>query len=113
MFGAVLISLIGLPPLAGFWPKLRVLQALYGAGGALMITALVVAAVNTVISLIYYLRVVKKMCVDPESDTRGPVTLGFLPVAYVLVVAVPLLIFGVLPDWLARWADQAAQHFIG
>ena len=30
----ILVSLIGLPPLAGFWPKLRVLQSLYEAGGA-------------------------------------------------------------------------------
>ena len=72
-----------------------------------MITALVVAGINTAISLVYYLRVAKTMCIDPESDSRGPVTLGFLPVAYVLVVSVPLLIFGVLPDWLASWADQA------
>ncbi len=111
MMAMVLISLIGLPPLAGFWPKLRVLQALYEAGGTLMITALVIAGLNTAISLIYYLRVVKKMCIDPESDSRGPVSLGFLPVAYVLVVSAPVLIFGLLPDWLARWADQAAQQF--
>lgn len=111
MMTAVLVSLIGLPPLAGFWPKLRVLQALYEAGGTLMITALIVAGLNTAISLVYYLRVAKTMCIDPESDTRGPVSLGFLPVAYVLVVSVPVIVFGLLPDWLARWADQAAQQF--
>ncbi len=111
MMTMILISLIGIPPMAGFWPKLRVLQALYEAGGTLMITALVVAGLNTAISLIYYLRVVKKMCIDPESDTRGPVSLGFLPVAYILVISAPVLIFGLLPDGLARWADQAARQF--
>ncbi len=111
MMTMILISLIGIPPMAGFWPKLRVLQALYEAGGTLMITALVVAGLNTAISLVYYLRVVKKICMDPESDLRGPVSLGFLPVAYVFVISAPVLIFGLLPDWLARWADQAAQQF--
>jgi len=111
MMTMILISLIGIPPMAGFWPKLRVLQALYEAGGTLMITALVIAGLNTAISLVYYLRVVKKICMDPESDSRGPVSLGFLPVAYVLVISTPVLIFGLLPDWLARWADQAAQQF--
>ena len=111
MMTMIFISLIGIPPMAGFWPKLRVLQALYEAGGTLMITALVVAGLNTAISLIYYLRVVKKMCIDPESDTRGPVSLGFLPVAYILVISAPVLIFGLLPDGLARWADQAARQF--
>ena len=111
MMTMILISLVGIPPMAGFWPKLRVLQALYEAGGTLMITALVVLGLNTAISLIYYLRVVKKMCMDPESDSRGPVSLGFLPVAYVLMISAPVLIFGLMPDWLARWADQAAQQF--
>ncbi len=111
MMTAILVSLIGLPPLAGFWPKLRVLQALYEAGGPLMITALVVAGLNTAVSLVYYLRVAKTMCIDEPSDSRGPVSLGFLPLAYVLVVSVPVLIFGLLPDELARWADQAARQF--
>jgi NADH-quinone oxidoreductase subunit N len=110
MMTIILVSLIGLPPMAGFWPKLRVLQALYEAGGTLMMVALVVAGLNTAISLVYYLRVVKTICIDPESDSRGPASLGFLPVAYVLVVALPVLIFGLLPDWLAQWADQAAQQ---
>jgi len=113
MMTAILVSLIGLPPMAGFWPKLRVLQALYEAGGPLMMTALVIAGLNTAVSLVYYLRVAKTICVDPEPDSRGPVSLGFLPVAYVLVVSAPVLIFGLFPDWLASWADQAARQFIG
>lgn len=112
MMTIILVSLVGIPPLAGFWPKLRVLQSLYEAGGTLLIVALVVAGVNTAISLVYYLRVVKTMCIDPESDTRGPVSLGFLPVAYVLFVSLPVVVFGVMPDWLARWADQAAQQWL-
>jgi len=107
---AVLVSLIGLPPLAGFWPKLRVLQALYMAGGPLMITVLVAAALNTAISLVYYLRVAKVMCIDPEPDSRGPVSLGFLPSAYVFVVAVPVIIFGLLPNALANWTDLAVSQ---
>lgn len=110
MMTIILVSLVGIPPMAGFWPKLRVLQALYEAGGTLMMVALVVAGLNTAISLVYYLRVVKTICIDPESDSRGPVSLGFLPAAYVLVVSLPILIFGLLPEWLARWADQAAQQ---
>ena len=111
MMAVILFSLVGIPPMAGFWPKLRVLQSLYEAGSTLMIVALVVAGLNTAISLVYYLRVVKTMCIDPESDSRGPVSLGFLPVAYVLVVSVPVLLFGLMPEWLARWADQAARQF--
>ncbi len=106
----ILVSLIGLPPLAGFWPKLRVLQALYTAGGPLMIFVFVVAAVNTAISLVYYLRVAKTMCMDPEPDTRGPVSIGFLPGAYALVISLPVFVLGILPDRFAQWADAAVSQ---
>jgi len=110
---AILVSLIGLPPLAGFWPKLRVLQALYEAGGPLMMFTLVAAALNTAISLVYYLRVAKVMCIDEESDTRGPVSIGFLPGAYALVVGLPVIVLGVLPDRFAQWANVAVSQLFG
>jgi len=110
MMTIIMVSLVGIPPMAGFWPKLRVLQALFEAGGTLMMVALIAAGLNTVISLVYYLRVVKTICIDPESDSRGPVSLGFLPSAYVLIVSAPVLLFGLMPDWLASWADQAARQ---
>lgn len=110
MFTAVLVSLIGLPPLAGFWPKLRVLQSLYEAGGTLMIVLLVVAGLNTAISLVYYLRVVKTMCIDEEPDSRGPVTLGFLDSAYVLVVTIPVMLLGIFPDLIAKWTGVVATQ---
>ena len=109
MMTLVLVSLIGLPPLAGFWPKLRVLQSLYEAGGPLMITVLVIAGFNTAISLVYYLRVAKVMCIDAPSDGQEPPTLGFFPTAYVLVISLPVLVFGLLPEAVAKWAEQATQ----
>ncbi len=110
MMTMILVSLIGLPPLAGFWPKLRVLQSLYEAGGPLMITVLVAAGMNTAISLVYYLRVVKVMCIDPPSDTQEPPTLGFFSTAYILVVALPVLLFGIMPEKVAEWADLATKN---
>jgi NADH-quinone oxidoreductase subunit N len=107
---AILFSLVGLPPLAGFIGKFRIFQALFEAGGPWMMFLLVVAGLNTAISLVYYLRVAKTMCMDPEPDTRGPVSLGFLPVAYTLLVSFPVLLFGILPGWLADWAYQATAH---
>lgn len=109
----ILVSLVGLPPMAGFIGKFRIFEALFVAGGPLMMFLLVVAGINTVISLVYYLRVVKTLCIDPEPDTRGPVSLGFLPVAYTLLVSFPVILFGILPAWLVDWAYQAtSQIFI-
>jgi NADH-quinone oxidoreductase subunit N len=105
----ILVSLIGLPPLAGFWPKLRVLQALLDAGGPLLAFVMVAAAINTAISLVYYLRVAKTMCMDAPPDTSLPVELGFLPATYVLIMAAPIVIYGLLPDTIAPWAQHAAD----
>jgi NADH-quinone oxidoreductase subunit N len=109
----ILVSLIGLPPLAGFWPKLRVLQALYDAGGPLLVFVMVAAAINTAISLVYYLRVAKTMCMDPQPDTSLPVELGFLPAAYVLAITAPIVIYGVLPNLIAPWAQNATTGLLG
>jgi NADH-quinone oxidoreductase subunit N len=109
---AILFSLIGLPPLAGFVGKFVIFRALVVAGGPLMISLLVIAGLNTVVSLIYYLRVAKTVCIDAEPETRGPVSIGFLPAAYVALVALPLFIFGILPQILTEWAERASQQLL-
>jgi NADH-quinone oxidoreductase subunit N len=109
----ILVSLIGLPPLAGFWPKLRVLQSLYEAGGSLLMFVLVAAAINTAISLVYYLRVAKTMCMDPEPDTSLPVQLGFFPTTFLLAITLPVVVLGIVPDLIAPWTNQAASGLFG
>jgi NADH-quinone oxidoreductase subunit N len=109
----ILFSLVGLPPLAGFWPKLRLLQALYEAGGSILMFTFVVAAINTAVSLVYYARVAKTMCIDPQPDTSRPVQLGFLPTTYVFAVVLPVVILGVLPELIAPWTQHAAAGLFG
>lgn len=107
-FTTILFSLVGLPPLAGFWPKLRVLQALYESNNSLLMFVMVAAAANTAISLIYYLRVAKTMCMDRQPDTSRPVALGFFQSAFVLAMTVPVVLYGLDPEGIARWTQQAA-----
>lgn len=59
-----MLSLVGLPPLAGFNAKLYLLVALGRSGMWGWVLAAVVV-VNTVVSLYYYLRVVRAMYVAP------------------------------------------------
>ena len=70
---AILVSLIGIPPMVGFIGKFAIFNSLVAAGGPWMIGLLVIAGINTAISLIYYLRVAKVVCIDPEPTDRGPV----------------------------------------
>ena len=108
-FTIILFSLVGLPPLAGFWPKLRVLQALFEANTPLLMFVMVVAAANTALSLVYYLRVAKTMCIDREADATRPVALGFFSTAFVLTMTLPVVLYGLDPERIARWTQQAAS----
>ena len=108
----VLVSLIGLPPLAGFISKFLVFASLAeaiqaGAEKPLMLVLLVVGGVNTVISLFYYLRVLKVMTFDaPPTERVGDAfPLVSLPGAVVTALAVPVLLLGVF--WSGLYA--AAQ----
>src|SRR4029079_9103708 len=75
MFTVILVSLIGIPPMAGFVGKFAIFSALVAASGKWMIALLVIAGINTAISLIYYLRVAKVICMDPEPAGRGPISI--------------------------------------
>jgi NADH-quinone oxidoreductase subunit N len=73
-----LISLIGLPPFAGFGAKVIVLWALAQSGGfGLTLVAIIVA--NTVLSAFYYFRIVRTMYFDtaepikPARDAIGTI----------------------------------------
>ena len=68
---------------------------------------LLIAGLNTAISLYYYLRVVKIMTIDPEPDTRRPASLSYIPGTFVVLVSCRLIILGIWPgepESLARVA---------
>jgi NADH-quinone oxidoreductase subunit N len=111
-FTAILVSLIGIPPAVGFMGKFAIFNSLVTAGGFWMIGLLVVAGINTAISLIYYLRVAKVICIDAEPADRGPVAIGLVPAAYVLVVALPVIIYGILPSSIFDVARAASEHLL-
>lgn len=60
-----LFSLAGIPPFAGFFSKFFIFMAAFQAGFHLLVF---VALVNTVISLYYYLLIVKAMYIDPTEQ---------------------------------------------
>ncbi len=115
----VLVSLIGLPPLAGFVSKFLVFSSLAeavraGAEKPLMLVLLVVGGLNTVISLFYYLRVLKVMTFDPPPVDRAGEALPLvsLPGAVVTALAVPVLLLGLFWNGLYA-AARLAGTFAG
>ncbi len=64
MMTLALFSLAGIPPFAGFFSKFFIFMAAFGEGFHVLV---VIALLNTIISLYYYLRVVKAMYIN-SSD---------------------------------------------
>ena len=98
----VLVSLIGLPPLAGFVSKFLIFASLYqaissGAERPMMILLLVLGGVNTVVSLFYYLRVVKVMTADPppEQGRHAEIPMVSLSGAMITGIVFPVVFLGV------------------
>lgn len=86
------ISLTGLPPTAGFIAKLYLFIALIDAE---MVVVAVIALLNTVVSLYYYVRVLKHLYLvkaEPETPAIG---VSILNTALILVLLIPTLIFGI------------------
>jgi len=82
-----LLSLAGVPPLAGFVGKLLVLLA---AADSRQLWLVAIGAINVAISLYYYLMVVKRMYLG-TPPTPAPI-----PVSSHTKVALGLLVIGML-----------------
>ena len=98
------LSLVGIPPLAGFVGKLELFRAAIDADQAWLA---VVAVVNTVVSLYYYLRVIGAAVVEEAPAPRpGPrVAAGLAGAAIVTTVAT--VAFGVGAEPLLSLAERA------
>ena len=101
-----MFSLAGLPPTAGFYAKLSVLQALVSTNQSAYIGVAVLAVVVSLIGAFYYLRIIKVMFFDEPTDTA----LLTAPTDVRLVMSLngaAVLAFGVLPGGLMAWCAQA------
>lgn len=101
-----MLSLAGLPPLAGFFGKFYLFSAAFRAGtnhGLLWLV--VVALFGSFLSLYYYLSVLRTIFVDKASasETGHPslVTHYFVANATIALLAAFVLLLGVLPQTLA------------
>ncbi|MCC7349700.1 MAG: NADH-quinone oxidoreductase subunit N [Phycisphaerales bacterium] len=106
---ACLFSLVGLPPFAGFVAKVNVFWALM-QNGSWWWWLVGVIGVNTVLSLYYYVRVIKVMYLDDSSSAPiWPHPLG----AGVAVVCAAILVFMLIAFGPINRLAGHYSHFYG
>jgi NADH-quinone oxidoreductase subunit N len=98
-----MVSLAGIPPLAGFWAKFRIFQAAIDAQQAWLA---VVMVVNSVISIWYYVGVVRQMYFVQVPEAR-PVRAPILATGVAILAAAAVVAVGVYPDLFARFPPGA------
>ena len=106
-----LLSLIGIPPTAGFFAKANVILAAVEAGGPLTILAFI-TVINAAVAAFYYLRVVVYMFMrDSPSEVpvlrHGALLWGGLGAASALTI-----LLGLFPEGLLEAAGTAAQAIV-
>jgi len=103
------LSLLGLPPLAGFVGRLELFRAAIDADQARLA---VVALINTVISLVYYVRVIAAAVIDGPAERAtldasvsapGPLTVALALTAFATAA------FGIAAEPLLRLPERATM----
>jgi NADH-quinone oxidoreductase subunit N len=103
-----LLSLAGIPLLAGFFGKFYIFSAALFSGNDLL--WLVILAIGmSVVSLYYYLRVLKQIYVRDAAAGVGRIQTSLLMNATVGVIALLVILLGCFPDLLLHWIDAALQ----
>jgi NADH-quinone oxidoreductase subunit N len=102
-----LVSLIGMPPAAGFMAKFFIFSSAVQND---LLWLVVIAAINSVISAYYYLRVVKVMWFgQPASEEKVPSSGA--PRFALFVCCLGVLLLGIIPGLVMKLAEIASRLF--
>jgi NADH-quinone oxidoreductase subunit N len=99
-----LFSLAGFPPTAGFFAKFYLFSAAVKSG---LVWLVVVAVLNSLISVFYYLRPIKAAFFEAADDGGAGVHLRPLMAAAVIVTAAGTLGLGLFPSYFLQLAKSS------
>jgi NADH-quinone oxidoreductase subunit N len=92
-----MLSLAGIPPLAGFMAKYLVFAAAINAG---MIIPAIIGILASVIGAYYYLRLIATMFFSGEVDSKLQLRYGIIPAIGAAVLVALVIMYGVFPGML-------------
>ena len=102
---AAFFSLAGLPIFAGFITKFFLFTSV-SAEGLLWLAGIAIA--NSLISIYYYLRVIRQMYVE-EPEDKSPIPLPALTTLVLVVMLAGTVLVGIYPDLFVDIIDAANQ----
>lgn len=104
-----LLSLTGLPPTAGFIGKLYLFAALVKSE---WIWLAIIGAMNSVVSLYYYVKIFRNMYLRPDERTESVgLDFSFAQKLVILVLVFPILLFGLYFSPLVQFAQASVRIF--
>ena len=102
-----LVSLAGIPPTAGFWGKFFIFTAAIDRGGVggWLAAAMVI---NSVISLVYYLGIVRSMWLEPIAEPVRPLRMPAGAALVAGIATIGVLVIGIYPQLFAHFPPLTA-----
>ena len=104
----VMFSLAGLPPFGGFVAKFNLLSVVVNKG---YYGIAFVAAINSVIGLFYYMKLVREMIFSENDDKSKILGFSFANQAIIAILFIPVIFLGLYWDGLMSVAS-ASKFFI-
>ena len=99
-----LFSLAGIPPFAGFFSKFFIFAAAFHSGYHLIVF---IALVNTIISLYYYLLIVKAMFISPNEQPIAQFNCGMAMRASLMLCVAGIVLLGIVSGVYQLLSDTA------
>jgi NADH-quinone oxidoreductase subunit N len=112
IMAVAMFSLAGIPPLAGFYAKLSVLQALIASGEPVYLYLAVFAVMMSLIGAFYYLRVIKVMYFDSPITASNVVAGADVRVVLCLNGAA-IIVLGLMPGGLMALCARSVLQMLG
>lgn len=103
-----MFSLMGIPPTAGFLGKFYIFSAAIEAG---YIWLVILAVINSLISVYFYLRIIVLMYMKPAEADLGPVAMTPVVSATLIISALAVLLIGIFPGTIFNLALNSIKIF--